>query len=75
MESKPNCLFYGRFMYVSAVAANLSRGLPFILLAQDGNACGLRTDAHSPCCMEQNREPVEWSKCPYVKAMRMEPVD
>lgn len=63
-----NCPFYGRSMFINAVWP------PRILLIKShGNQCALVTDAHAPCLMEINGDPIEWRECPRVKDMRMEP--
>lgn len=68
--SEKNCPFYGRHMYVSVQESR--RGLPFLLLRQDGNQCGLITHTYSPCYLESNKQPVEWPECPVMKDARLQ---
>lgn len=63
-----NCPFYGHMMFVSTVPHG---SMPFVLMASDGNQCGLITGSHSPCHMEVNHLPIEWRECPYVQGVRI----
>jgi hypothetical protein len=40
--------------------------LPPIFVEQGGNQCAMIHDAHSPCRMEIEHKPVEWSACPVL---------
>lgn len=62
-----NCPFYGRALF-----AHMALPVKFVLLDTRGNQCAIVTDAHSPCWMEINDQPVDWTVCPRVKDMRME---
>ena len=62
-DSKRNCIFYGHSMYLQPNALALG-GAPFLLFPTGGNQCALVTVSHSPCRMEINQDPVEWSQCP-----------
>jgi len=66
----PNCPFYGRHMFMSQAPA--AGSMPFILMEQNGNQCGLITDRHAACELERDGQAVEWSVCPWVRAVRCE---
>lgn len=75
MENEPNitqpqhnCPFYGQGMFLSFTTRGAA---PFLLLGAGGNRCGLIVDALSPCILEADGQPVEWSACPNVKAVRI----
>lgn len=51
-----NCPFYGRHFVLL--------GRPFTLVTQHGNECALIATSYSPCLMETESRPIEWSKCP-----------
>jgi hypothetical protein len=63
-----NCPFYGCSCFTSSTP---QRTYPFVLMATNGNQCGLVTTSHSPCHMEVNQLPVDWRECPLVKEVRI----
>jgi hypothetical protein len=65
-----NCPFYGRHMYISHSSDKAT--LPLLLLAEDGNQCGLVVYGYSPCWMEINKEAIDWARCPRVDEVRVE---
>jgi hypothetical protein len=49
-----NCRYYGHAMYFGLLMPN-----------PGSNQCALITTAHSPCYLEIEGKPVEWSACRY----------
>lgn len=58
--TKPNCPFYGR-----ACITNLDPQV-LIFIETEGNQCGAVTGSHSPCYMEVEGNPVDWTLCSLV---------
>ena len=67
---KHNCPFYGMSLTQHTVSDG-EKTLPFVMIATMGNQCGLVINAHSPCVLKIASLPVDWYKCPYVDATRL----
>jgi hypothetical protein len=63
-----NCPFYGYAMFR---LGSMAGAFPFVLIPSHGNQCALVTDSHSPCILQTNGDPVEWSVCPRVSDVRI----
>lgn len=63
-----NCPFYGRYL---TIVIGPREDPPFRLLNTHGNQCGLVCTAHSPCALEIEGKPVEWSECPRIAEVRL----
>jgi hypothetical protein len=63
-----NCPFYGRYMFVPGMVKPGT--LPFILLKQKDNQCGLVIGEWAPCMYEPDQ--ADWQTCPRVKDVRVD---
>jgi hypothetical protein len=62
-----NCPFYSRSLH----RLPLNADYPFVMLHSRGNQCGLILNAHSPCYLEIESQPVEWSKCKVIERLQV----
>jgi len=65
---QPNCPFYGHQFYPTRSRA--AKAPPFILFDSRGNQCALIVDAFSPCKLEIDGRPIDWTTCPRVGEVR-----